>query len=41
MTSSYFQIVDPQNALFMSKYVLKANVSAPKQGLLVYIGSSD
>lgn len=40
MTSSYFQIVDPHQALFMSKYVLKSNVTSPRQGMLVYVGSS-
>lgn len=40
MTSSYFQIVDPHQAFFMSKYVLKANVTSPRQGMLVYKGST-
>lgn len=41
MTSSYFQIIDPHNAIFDSKYVLKANVTSPRQGMLVYKGSTD
>lgn len=40
MTSSYFQIVDPHQAFFMSKYPLKANVTSPRQGMLVYKGST-
>lgn len=40
MASSYFQITDPHLALFMSKYVLKANVTSPRQGMLVYKGST-
>ncbi len=40
MASSYFQIVDPHQAFFMSRYVLKANVTSPRQGMLVYKGST-
>ena len=41
MTSSYFQIVDPQNAIFMSKYPLNANVTTPRNGKLVYLSGGE
>lgn len=36
MASSYFQITDPHQAYFYSKYALKSNVTSPRNGMLVY-----
>ena len=41
MTSSYFQIVNPQDAIFMSKYPLNANVTTPRNGMLAYLSAGE
>lgn len=41
MTSSFFQIVNPHEAKFVSQYNLKSDVSSPRQGKLVYLSSGE
>ena len=41
MTSSYFQIVNPQDAIFMSKYPLASGITAPRNGKLVHLEAGE
>ena len=41
MTSSYFQIVNPQDAIFMSKYPTATAMTTPRNGKLVHLEAGE